>query len=46
MDYKLSKAEVLVLVTEVLIFISCAVALIIFGVIDMVNDRQVRDIKA
>ena len=46
MDYKLSKVEALILATEVLIFISCAVALIIFGVIDMVNDRQVRDIKA
>lgn len=46
MDYKLSKTEVLILATAVLIAISCAVALIIFGVIDMVNDRQVRDIKA
>lgn len=46
MDYKLSKVEALILATEVLIFISCAVALIIFGVIDMVNDRQVRDVKA
>ena len=46
MDYKLSKAEVLILATEVLIAISCAVALIILGVNDMVNDHQIRDIKA
>ena len=46
MDYKLSKAEVLILATEVLIAISCVVALIIFDVSDMVNDRQIKDVKA
>ena len=46
MDYKLSKAEVLILATEVLIAISCVVALIILGVSDMVNDSQIQDVKA
>ena len=46
MDYKLSKVEVLILATEVLIAISCAVFLIFVAISDVVNDRQVRDIKA
>lgn len=46
MDYKLSKIEVLILATGVLILISCVVALTILRVNDMVNDRQVRDVKA
>lgn len=46
MDYKLSKVEVLILATGVLILISCVVALTILRVNDMVNDRQVRDVKA
>nr|DAM29869.1 MAG TPA: hypothetical protein [Caudoviricetes sp.] len=46
MDYKLSKVEVLILATGVLILISCVVALTILGINDMVNDRQVRDVKA
>ena len=46
MGYKLSKVEVLILATGVLILISCVVALTILGINDMVNDRQVRDVKA
>lgn len=46
MDYKLSKVEVLILATGVLILISCVVALTILGINDMVNDRQIRDAKA
>ena len=46
MDYKLSKVEVLILATGVLILISCVVALTILSVNDMVNDRQIRDVKA
>lgn len=46
MDYKLSKVEVLILATGVLILISCVVALTILGVNDMVNDRQIKDVKA
>lgn len=46
MDYKLSKVKVLILATEVLIVISCVVALIILGINDMANDRQIRDAKA
>lgn len=46
MDYKLSKVEVLILATGVLILISCVVALTILRVNDMVNDRQVRDVEA
>ena len=46
MDYKLSKVEVLILATGVLILISCVVALTILRVNDMVNDRQIRDVKA
>lgn len=46
MDYKLSKVEVLILATGVLILISCVVALTILGINDMVNDRQIRDVKA
>jgi len=46
MDYKLSKVEVLILATGVLILISCVVALTILGINDMANDRQIRDVKA
>nr|DAJ99436.1 MAG TPA: hypothetical protein [Caudoviricetes sp.] len=46
MGYKLSKVEVLILATGVLILISCVVALTILGINDMVNDRQIRDVKA
>lgn len=46
MDYKLSKVEVLILATGVLILISCVVALTILSVNDMANDRQIRDAKA
>ena len=46
MSYKLSKVKVLILATEVLIVISCVVALIILGINDMANDRQIRDVKA
>lgn len=46
MDYKLSKIEMLILAIGVLIAISCVVILIIFNVSDMVNDRQVRNVKA
>lgn len=46
MDYKLSKVKVLILATEVLIVISCVVALTILGINDMANDRQIRDAKA
>ena len=46
MGYKLSKVKVLILATEVLIVISCVVALIILGINDMANDRQIRDVKA
>lgn len=46
MGYKLSKVEVLILATGVLILISCVVALTILGINDMVNDRQIRDAKA
>lgn len=46
MDYKLSKVEVLILATEVLIAISCAVFLIFVAISDVINDRQVRDVKA
>lgn len=46
MDYKLSKVEMSFLAIEVLIAISCAVFLIFVAISDVVNDRQIRDIKA
>lgn len=46
MDYKLSKVEMSFLAIEVLIAISCVVFLIFVAISDMVNDRQIRDIKA